>query len=232
MYKKDIYRNNEPVQVNQNPMQPNYNPQQPLYQEDKPYRDYDHQPYRYDQGYMEPNARNFDPHLHFDSSVPPYDEQWAPHDQTSGYDPHMPYEDGSEPHVRSPSDAPWHRLWLQSTSLWQTQPWTDPTWWTSPYAPTVWPGSTPSYSSLLPLPWTPKTTVLRPIPEAFLYATSHRGATWTLRPLWPLLNLSPSHHQWSLRFLLLQLRQRMTQAWSTSLCSRGLKCLRTSDLCL
>ncbi len=94
MYKKDIYRNNEPVQVNQNPMQPNYNPQQPLYQEDKPYRDYDHQPYRYDQGYMEPNARNFDPHLHFDSSVPPYDEQWAPHDQTSGYDSHMPYEDG------------------------------------------------------------------------------------------------------------------------------------------
>uniref|UniRef100_A0A8C1HL08 Zona occludens protein 1 n=1 Tax=Cyprinus carpio carpio TaxID=630221 RepID=A0A8C1HL08_CYPCA len=91
---KDIYRNNEPVQVNQNPMQPNYNPQQPLYQEDKPYRDYDHQPYRYDGGYMEPKARNFDPHLHFDSSVPPYDEQWAPYDQTSGYDPHMPYEDG------------------------------------------------------------------------------------------------------------------------------------------
>uniref|UniRef100_A0A8C1QNX1 Zona occludens protein 1 n=1 Tax=Cyprinus carpio TaxID=7962 RepID=A0A8C1QNX1_CYPCA len=94
MYKKDIYRNNEPVQVNQNPMQPNYNPQQPLYQEDKPYRDYDHQPYHYDGGYMEPKARNFDPHLHFDSSVPPYDEQWAPYDQTSGYDPHMPYEDG------------------------------------------------------------------------------------------------------------------------------------------
>uniref|UniRef100_A0A673K4U9 Tight junction protein ZO-1-like n=1 Tax=Sinocyclocheilus rhinocerous TaxID=307959 RepID=A0A673K4U9_9TELE len=94
MYKKDIYRNNEPVQVSQNPMQPNYNPQQPLYQEDKPYRDYDHQPYHYDGGYMEPKARNFDPHLHFDSSVPPYDEQWAPYDQTSGYDPHMPYEDG------------------------------------------------------------------------------------------------------------------------------------------
>uniref|UniRef100_A0A671Q749 Zona occludens protein 1 n=1 Tax=Sinocyclocheilus anshuiensis TaxID=1608454 RepID=A0A671Q749_9TELE len=94
MYKKDIYRNNEPVQVSQNPMQPNYNPQQPLYQEDKPYRDYDHQPYHYDGGYMEPKARNFDPHLHFDSSVPPYDEQWAPYDQTAGYDPHMPYEDG------------------------------------------------------------------------------------------------------------------------------------------
>ncbi|XP_073692289.1 tight junction protein 1 isoform X8 [Garra rufa] len=91
MYKKDIYRNNE---VSQNPMQPNYNPQQPLYQEDKPYRDYDHQPYRYDGGYMEPKARNFDPHLHLDSSMPPYDEQWVPYDQTSGYDPHMPYEDG------------------------------------------------------------------------------------------------------------------------------------------
>lgn len=91
MYKKDIYRNNE---VSQNPMQPNYNPQQPLYQEDKPYRDYDHQPYRYDGGYMEPKARNFDPHLHFDSTMPAYDEQWAPYDQTSGFDPHMPYEDG------------------------------------------------------------------------------------------------------------------------------------------
>ncbi|XP_048040314.1 tight junction protein ZO-1 isoform X9 [Megalobrama amblycephala] len=94
MYKKDIYRTNEQVQVSQNPMQPNYNPQQPLYQEDKPYRDYDHQPCRYDGDYMEPKARNFDPHLHFDNSVPPYDEQWAPYDHTSGYDPHMPYEDG------------------------------------------------------------------------------------------------------------------------------------------
>lgn len=94
MYKKDIYRTNEQVQVNQNPMQPNYNPQQPLYQEDKPYRDYDHQPSRYDGGYMESKARNFDPHLHFENSVPPYDEQWAPYDHTSGYDPHMPYEDG------------------------------------------------------------------------------------------------------------------------------------------
>ncbi|XP_056100905.1 tight junction protein ZO-1 isoform X8 [Rhinichthys klamathensis goyatoka] len=94
MYKKDIYRTNEQVQVSQNPMQPNYNPQQPLYQEDKPYRDYDHQPSRYDGGYMESKARNFDPHLHFENSVPPYDEQWAPYDHTSGYDPHMPYEDG------------------------------------------------------------------------------------------------------------------------------------------
>ncbi|XP_052457906.1 tight junction protein ZO-1 isoform X13 [Carassius gibelio] len=89
MYKKDIYRKNE-----QNPMQPNYNPQQPRYQEDKPYRDYDHQPYRYDGGYMEPKAQNFDPHQHYDSSVPPYDDQWAPYDQTSGYDHRMPYEDG------------------------------------------------------------------------------------------------------------------------------------------
>ncbi|XP_059366648.1 tight junction protein ZO-1-like isoform X11 [Carassius carassius] len=94
MYKKDIYRKNELVQVSQNPMQPNYNPQQPRYQEDKPYRDYDHQPYRYDGGYMEPKPQNFDPHQHYDSSVPPYDDQWAPYDQTSGYDHHMPYEDG------------------------------------------------------------------------------------------------------------------------------------------
>nr|AKF43468.1 His_NusA_tjp1aN fusion protein [Expression vector pET28_nusA_tjp1aN] len=86
MYKKDIYRPNEPVQISQNPMQPNY------YQEDKPYRDYDHQPYRYDGGYMEPKARNFDPH--FEDSVPPYNDQWGQYDHTSGYEPQTLYEDG------------------------------------------------------------------------------------------------------------------------------------------
>ncbi|XP_051949768.1 tight junction protein ZO-1-like isoform X8 [Xyrauchen texanus] len=97
MYKKEIYRSNEPVSPV--PMQPNYNSQQPTYQEDKPYIDYDHQPYHYDGGYMEPKARDFDPHLHFDRRVPPYEEQWAPYDhQTipqhpSGYDPRLPYED-------------------------------------------------------------------------------------------------------------------------------------------
>ncbi|XP_051544014.1 tight junction protein ZO-1-like isoform X4 [Myxocyprinus asiaticus] len=98
MHKKEIYRSSEPV--NPSPMQPNYNSQQPLYQEEKPYVDYDHQPYHYDGGYMEPKARNFDPHLHFDSRAPPYEEQWAPYDHQpipqhpSGYDPRLPYEDG------------------------------------------------------------------------------------------------------------------------------------------
>ncbi|XP_057203249.1 tight junction protein ZO-1 isoform X4 [Triplophysa rosa] len=94
MYKKDIYHTNEPAEVNRNPMQPKYGSQQPLYQEDKPYRDYNLQPYHYDGGYMEPKARNLDPHMHFDNRVPPYEEQWAPYDHQSGYDPHMPYDDG------------------------------------------------------------------------------------------------------------------------------------------
>ncbi|XP_051579499.1 tight junction protein ZO-1 isoform X5 [Myxocyprinus asiaticus] len=97
MYKKEIYRSSE--QVSPSPMPPNYNSQQPLYQEDKPYIDYDHQPYHYDGGYMEPKARNFDPHLHFDNNVVPYEEQWAPYDHQpipqhpSGYNSHMSYED-------------------------------------------------------------------------------------------------------------------------------------------
>ncbi|XP_056600964.1 tight junction protein ZO-1 isoform X8 [Triplophysa dalaica] len=94
MYKKDIYNTNEPAEVNRNPMHPKFGSQQPLYQEDKPYREFDHQPYNYDGGYMEPKAHNFDPHMHFDNRVPPYEEQWAPYDHQSGYDPHMPYEDG------------------------------------------------------------------------------------------------------------------------------------------
>lgn len=100
MYKKDIYRINEPMEVNPNTMQPKYGSQQPLYQEDKPYRDYDHQGYHYDEDYMEPKVRNFDPHMHFDNRLPPYEEQWSPYDhqtipqQPSGYDPHMPHEDG------------------------------------------------------------------------------------------------------------------------------------------
>ncbi|XP_065123605.1 tight junction protein 1 isoform X4 [Paramisgurnus dabryanus] len=97
MYKKDIYRMNEPTEVKPNTMQPKYGSQLPIYQEDKPYRDYDHQGYHYDDDYIEPKARNFDPNLHFDNSLPPYEEQWAPYDhqtipqQPSGYDPH---EDG------------------------------------------------------------------------------------------------------------------------------------------
>ncbi|TRY83428.1 hypothetical protein DNTS_030895 [Danionella cerebrum] len=94
MYKKDLYQPNEPMQANHNTMQPKYDLQQPLYQEDKSYREYEHQPYLYDGGYMEQKTRNVDSHTHFDNNAPPYNEEWAPYDQSSGYDSHAPYEDG------------------------------------------------------------------------------------------------------------------------------------------
>ncbi|XP_036439999.1 tight junction protein ZO-1 isoform X4 [Colossoma macropomum] len=100
MYQKEIYNVDEQVRVSPGLKQPAYNSQQPLYQEEQPYRDYDHQPYRYDSAYMEPKARNFDSHLQYDSRVPPYEEQWPPYDHQGEapqqYDPRLNYQDGPD----------------------------------------------------------------------------------------------------------------------------------------
>ncbi|CAB1339540.1 unnamed protein product [Coregonus sp. 'balchen'] len=101
-----------------------YEPQPP-YQDEHPYRDYDHPPSRYDGGgYLEPKYRNFDSQLHYEKSVPHYDEQWPPYNQQTsgppphqqqhppgpGYDPRLPYEDGPERDYSPPQprydDAP------------------------------------------------------------------------------------------------------------------------------
>ncbi|XP_072527576.1 tight junction protein 1 isoform X12 [Salminus brasiliensis] len=100
MYQKEIYSVDEQVRVSSGLKQPAYNSQQPLYQEEQPYRDYDHQPYRYDSAYVEPKARNFDSHLQYDSRVPPYEEQWPAYDHQGAapqqYDPRPNYQDGPD----------------------------------------------------------------------------------------------------------------------------------------
>ncbi|XP_016373282.1 tight junction protein ZO-1-like isoform X6 [Sinocyclocheilus rhinocerous] len=131
MYKKDLYSVDEAVRVNhgvkppppqqhQQPLGPptllSYS-HQPVYQDQQPYRQYEHPPYGYDGGgYAQPKPHNYDPHLHYDSRVPHYNEQWPPYDQQQtspqppptsgyaqahqppppplGYEPRSPYEDG------------------------------------------------------------------------------------------------------------------------------------------
>ncbi|XP_016406581.1 tight junction protein ZO-1-like [Sinocyclocheilus rhinocerous] len=133
MYKKDLYSMDEAVRVNHSvkPPPPHHQQQQqplgpptslsyshqPVYQDQQPYRQYEHPPYGYDGGgYAQPKPHNYDPHLHYDSRVPHYNEQWPPYDQQQtspqppptsgyaqahqppppplGYEPRSPYEDG------------------------------------------------------------------------------------------------------------------------------------------
>uniref|UniRef100_A0A672SIE2 Tight junction protein ZO-1-like n=1 Tax=Sinocyclocheilus grahami TaxID=75366 RepID=A0A672SIE2_SINGR len=128
MYKKDLYSVDEAVRVNHGvkPPPPQQQPlgpptslsysHQPVYQDQQPYRQYEHPPYGYDGGgYAQPKPHNYDPHLHYDSRVPHYNEQWPPYDQQQtspqppptsgyaqahkppppplGYRPRSPYED-------------------------------------------------------------------------------------------------------------------------------------------
>lgn len=99
MYQKEIYSVDEKVRVSPGLKQPPYS-KQPLYQEEQPYRDYDQQPYRYDDAYVEPKHRNIDSHLQYDSRVPPYEEQWPAYDHQGAppqrYDPSLNYQDGSD----------------------------------------------------------------------------------------------------------------------------------------
>ncbi|XP_030650061.1 tight junction protein ZO-1 [Chanos chanos] len=114
IYRKEIYSMDEPVRVSPGLKQPapaSHTPDPP-YQE-QPYRDYDHPPYRYDGGnYMEPKARNYDSHLHYENRVPPYDEQWSSYDHPpsaqavpphpAGYDPRLTYEEAPERNYSPP----------------------------------------------------------------------------------------------------------------------------------
>ncbi|XP_066510823.1 tight junction protein ZO-1-like isoform X10 [Hoplias malabaricus] len=100
MYQKELYSVDEQVRVSPGLKQPAYNSKQPLYQEEQPYRDYDHQPYRYNSAYVEPKARNFDSHMQYDSRVPPYEEQWPAYDHQGAapqiFDPRPNYQDGPD----------------------------------------------------------------------------------------------------------------------------------------
>ncbi|XP_076839346.1 tight junction protein 1 [Brachyhypopomus gauderio] len=102
MYQKEIYSMDEPVRMSPVLKQPAYNSQHPLYQEEQPYRDYDHQPYRYDSAYTEPKARNFDSQQLYDSRLPHYEEQWPAYDHQvapqhpTAYESRAKYQDGQD----------------------------------------------------------------------------------------------------------------------------------------
>lgn len=81
MYQTEIYSNTPAARTSPGLKQPSvYNSQQPRYQEEPAYRDYDHQPYRYEAPY-EAKSRNYD------SNSP---EQWPVYDRQADYSPARP----------------------------------------------------------------------------------------------------------------------------------------------
>nr|XP_020640390.1 tight junction protein ZO-1 isoform X11 [Pogona vitticeps] len=106
MYRKDPYINEEPPRANYVLKQPaqrqekdsnlTYEPQ-PQYTEKQANRDYEPLAYRYDStNYVDHYSRNYDPRLHYQEDVPPYDDHWAYYDEKPPYQPRPPY-DGQPP---------------------------------------------------------------------------------------------------------------------------------------
>ncbi|XP_032846339.2 tight junction protein ZO-1 isoform X9 [Tyto alba] len=59
---------------------------QAQYAEKQPSRDYEQSTYRYDStNYVEQFTRGYDPRLHYDDRVPPYEEHWAYYDEKQPY---------------------------------------------------------------------------------------------------------------------------------------------------
>lgn len=81
LYQTEIYSENPAARTSSPGLkQPfGYNSQQPLYQEDATYRDYDHQPYRYEGPYADSKSRNYDSQ-----------EQWPGYERQGDYSPARP----------------------------------------------------------------------------------------------------------------------------------------------
>ncbi|XP_066492642.1 tight junction protein ZO-1 isoform X5 [Tiliqua scincoides] len=102
MYRKDPYINEEPPRQNYVLKQPaqrqekesnlTYEPQAP-YTEKQPNRDYEPLAYRYEStNYVDQFSRGYDPRLHYEERVPPYDEHWGYYDEKQPYQPRPPYD--------------------------------------------------------------------------------------------------------------------------------------------
>ncbi|XP_042331385.1 tight junction protein ZO-1 isoform X14 [Sceloporus undulatus] len=102
MYRKDPYINEEPPRANYVLKQPaqrqekdsnlTYEPQAP-YAEKQPNREYEPLAYRYDStNYVDQFSRGYDPRLHYEDRVPPYDDHWAYYDEKPPYQPRPPYD--------------------------------------------------------------------------------------------------------------------------------------------
>lgn len=101
MYRKDPYieeppRQNyvlkQPAQRQEKESNLTYEPQVP-YTEKQPNRDYEPLAYRYEStNYVDQFSRGYDPHLHYEERVPPYDEHWGYYDEKQPYQPRPPYD--------------------------------------------------------------------------------------------------------------------------------------------
>ncbi|XP_047437677.1 tight junction protein ZO-1 isoform X3 [Mugil cephalus] len=111
MFQKDPYSADNTGRVGHTVKPPTYSHQQGYQPDQQPYRDYDHPPNRYDVsssgvssggGYPEPKYRNYDSNPPYENSVPHFDQQWNPYNQSLStansqpYDPRLPYGDGPD----------------------------------------------------------------------------------------------------------------------------------------
>ncbi|XP_054858535.1 tight junction protein ZO-1 isoform X6 [Eublepharis macularius] len=113
MYRKDPYILEEPY-LNEEPPRQNYVLKPPAhghstqrqdkessltyepqgqYTEKQPSRDYEPVAYRYEStNYVDQFPRGYDPRLHYEERVPPYDDHWAYYDEKQPYQPRPPYD--------------------------------------------------------------------------------------------------------------------------------------------
>ncbi|XP_048375672.1 tight junction protein ZO-1 [Sphaerodactylus townsendi] len=113
MYRKDPYINEEPY-LNEDPPRQNYGLKPPAhghltqrpekesnltyepqgqYPDKQPSRDYEPLAYRYEStNYVDQLPRGYDPRLHYEESVPPYDDHWTYYDEKQPYQPRPPYD--------------------------------------------------------------------------------------------------------------------------------------------
>ncbi|NWI19598.1 ZO1 protein, partial [Crypturellus soui] len=66
---------------------------QAQYAEKQPSREYEQSAYRYDSSnYVDQFSRGYDPRLHYDDRVPPYEEHWSYYDEKQPYQPRTAYD--------------------------------------------------------------------------------------------------------------------------------------------
>lgn len=113
MYRKDPYINEE-TYLNEEPPRQNYVLKPPAhghavqrqdkeagltyepqgqYLDKQPSREYESLAYRYEStSYVDQIPRGYDPRLHYEERVPPYDDHWAYYDEKQPYQPRPPYD--------------------------------------------------------------------------------------------------------------------------------------------
>ncbi|XP_073159797.1 tight junction protein 1 isoform X4 [Lepidochelys kempii] len=107
VYKKDPYISEEAPRQNYVLKQPAVNhpvqrqeretnviyESQVQYAEKQPSREYEPSTYRYDStNYVDQFSHGYDPRLHYDDHIPPYEDHWAYYDEKQPYQPRPPYD--------------------------------------------------------------------------------------------------------------------------------------------